>query len=45
LYRLILNKFEIENARDGSIVLSKEDLIELDRIFPKPTRKVTLDVL
>lgn len=35
----------IENARAGLIVLSKEDLIELDRIFPKPTRKVTLDVL
>lgn len=35
----------IENAKAAAIFLSKEDLSKLDNIFPKPRRKMALDVL
>ncbi|WP_446899163.1 aldo/keto reductase [Clostridium sp. LBM24168] len=35
----------IENAKAGSIMLSKSDLARLDKIFPKPDRKMSLDIL
>lgn len=35
----------IENAEAGSIVLSEDDLVKLDKIFPKPNRKMSLDIL
>lgn len=38
-------KHVIENAKAGSIILSKEDIIRLDKVFPKPDRKVALDIL
>lgn len=35
----------IENAEAASIVLSKEDIDRLDRVFPKPDKKVRLEIL
>lgn len=35
----------IENAKAGSIILSEEDLNRLERAFPKPRRKMSLDIL
>ncbi len=35
----------IENAEAASIVLSKEDMDKLDRVFPKPDKKVRLEIL
>lgn len=35
----------IENAKAGSIILSEEDLNRLEGAFPKPRRKMSLDIL
>ncbi|MEY8000475.1 aldo/keto reductase [Clostridium sp. Mt-5] len=35
----------IENAESGSIVLSKADLDKLDKVFPEPDRKMSLEIL
>ncbi|WP_017727788.1 aldo/keto reductase [Halalkalibacterium ligniniphilum] len=35
----------IENAEAGTIELTTEDLIRLEQVFPKPTRKMPLDII
>lgn len=35
----------IENARVASIILSEKELIKLDSSFPKPCKKIKLDIL
>lgn len=35
----------IENAKAASIVLAESDLAKLDSAFPKPHRKISLDIL
>lgn len=35
----------LENAAAGTIPLTEEDLRRLDDVFPKPTRKVPLDII
>ncbi len=38
-------KHVVENAKAGAIVLSKDELDALEKVFPKPDRKMPLDVL
>lgn len=35
----------IENAEAATIELTKEDLDKLDKVFPKPTKKMPLDII
>lgn len=35
----------IENAKAASIILSSEDIERLDKVFKKPNRKMTLDIV
>lgn len=35
----------IENAKAAQVILTKEELAMIDREFPAPSRKVSLDIV